>query len=208
MHHHFDLSTAAASTDPFYSDTNPFIPEEADQSILLYTRTEKLAKFSNHPKGFINRTSWSPQPQPVIFLPRTKWDENQLIPYIPLPNTGPVWVDIIINNLDDGSHPFHLHGHEFYVIASSRSEHGWGSYSPFKNPKPQYNLVNPLRKDTVSVPRRGYVVIRFKADNPGIWMMHCHVLFHQGSGMAMGIQAGGDEGHEVVDQNAKQLCPS
>lgn len=29
------------------------------------------------------------------------------------------------------------------------------------------NLKNPIRKDTVSVPDGGYVVLRFKADNPG-----------------------------------------
>ena len=72
--------------------------------------------------------------------------------------------------------------------------------------KPVLNLESPVRKDTVSVPRRGYVVLRFKADNEGIWMLHCHVLFHQGSGMAMGVHVGNDEAHEEVDLGAKELC--
>lgn len=63
-----------------------------------------------------------------------------------------------------------------------------------------------LRKDTVSVPRRGYVVLRFRAGNEGVWMFHCHVLWHMGSGMAMGIQVGGGEGHEGVDGAAGALC--
>lgn len=198
----FDLAKAI----PSFPHGSP-IPITANQTILLYTRTEKLAKFANHPKGFINRTSWSPQlSSPLISLPRAFWDNNQLIPYIPF-STPALWIDLIVNNLDDGSHPFHLHGHSFYVLASSRSEHGWGSYSPFKNPEPNLNLVNPVKKDTISVPRRGYVVVRFKADNEGIWMLHCHVLFHQGSGMAMGLQVGGDEGHEVVDLSTNFLCP-
>jgi Multicopper oxidase len=29
-------------------------------------------------------------------------------------------------------------------------------------------------KDTISIPSRGYVVFRFKADNPGWWLLHCH----------------------------------
>lgn len=69
-----------------------------------------------------------------------------------------------------------------------------------------YNLVSPLRKDTVVVPRRGYAVIRFRADNMGLWMLHCHVLFHQGSGMAMALQIGSGEMHELVDMGAAHLC--
>jgi FtsP/CotA-like multicopper oxidase with cupredoxin domain len=119
-------------------------------------------------------------------------------------------VDIIINNLDDGAHPFHLHGQSFYVLTSHRSIHGWGSYNPYSVPPSSavqhLNLLNPVKKDTVSVPRRGHVVIRFKADNEGIWMLHCHVLFHQASGMAMGIQIGGNEGHEKVDLSTQELC--
>jgi len=37
-------------------------------------------------------------------------------------------------------------------------------------------------------------------------MLHCHVIFHQASGMAMGLLVGGDEMHEVVDAEAKALC--
>lgn len=204
---YFDLSNASPPPNPTSSFAHP---ETAQQTILLYTRTEKLAKFSNHPKGFINRTSFSPQTPPLITLPRALWDSNQLVPYIPI-LSSPIWVDIIINNLDDGSHPFHLHGYSFYVLASYRSEHGWGSYSPYAEKgnaalKPQLNLKNPIKKDTVMVPRRGYVVLRFLADNPGIWMLHCHVLFHQGSGMAMGLVVGKDEEHAVIDERGKELC--
>lgn len=205
---HFDLASATAP--PSYEMT--FQPSELiQQSILLYTKTQKLAKLSNRPTGFINRTSWSPQrtpPFPLRALARTQWDSNQLVSWV---LSSSAFVDVIVNNLDDGAHPFHLHGNDFYVLASYRSEHGWGSYSPFESSgpsslTPKLNLVNPLRKDTVSVPRRGHVILRFQADNPGIWMFHCHVLFHQASGMAMGIQVGGEEGHEDFDVDAKSLC--
>lgn len=29
-------------------------------------------------------------------------------------------------------------------------------------------------KDTVSIPSKGFAVFRFKADNPGWWLLHCH----------------------------------
>ncbi|KAH7364873.1 multicopper oxidase family protein [Rhexocercosporidium sp. MPI-PUGE-AT-0058] len=204
---HFDLSKAQSAPYP------EKFPATAHQTILLYAKTEKLSISNNHPTGFMNRTTWSPQSNPslpLISLPRSQWDDNQLIPHIPISPFPEIWVDIIINNLDDGAHPFHLHGYSFYVLASHRSEHGWGSYSPYSNTassrSPVLNLESPLRKDTVSVPRRGYVIIRFKADSVGIWMLHCHVLFHQASGMVMGFQVGGDEDHEIVDTTSLSLC--
>ena len=41
------------------------------------------------------------------------------------------------------------------------------------------------RKDTITVPFGGYTVIRFTVDNPGWWLLHCHVLNHQLEGMAV-----------------------
>lgn len=204
---HFDLATARGvlSTEK--------VSLTAQQIILLYAKTQKLSISDNHPTGFMNRTTWSPQSSPalpLISLPRSDWDENQLVPHVPVTPGDETWVDIIINNLDDGAHPFHLHGYSFYVLATYRSEHGWGSYSPYSyaaGASPAVlNLENPVKRDTFSVPRRGYVVIRFKADNVGIWMLHCHVLFHQASGMAMGIQVGGEEDHEEVNTAANSLC--
>jgi hypothetical protein len=44
----------------------------------------------------------------------------------------------------------------------------------------------------VQIPSRGYAVLRFKADNPGVWLLHCHVLWHSVTGMAMLIDVQGD----------------
>lgn len=41
-----------------------------------------------------------------------------------------------------------------------------------------------VRKDTVTVPAGGYAIIQFLADNPGYWIMHCHVETHTLEGMA------------------------
>ena len=50
---------------------------------------------------------------------------------------------------------------------------------------PGLELQHPVRKDTVNVPTGGYVVVRIKADNPGLWSMHCHVALHMLDGMFM-----------------------
>ena len=63
-------------------------------------------------------------------------------------------------------HPIHLHGHVFAVVS--------------RNGKP-----TPLSQwgDTVLVDPDSSAEIAFVADNPGDWMLHCHVLEHQASGM-------------------------
>jgi hypothetical protein len=48
-------------------------------------------------------------------------------------------------------------------------------------------LNNPPRRDVVLLPTDGYVVIAFKADNPGPWLVHCHIAFHISEGLGMQI---------------------
>jgi laccase len=60
---------------------------------------------------------------------------------------------------------------------------GRGNYDPARDVG-SYNLVEPLLKNTVQVPRLGWAAIRFVADNPGAWFMHCHFEFHLAMGMA------------------------
>lgn len=31
----------------------------------------------------------------------------------------------------------------------------------------------------------GWLVLAFKADNPGVWLMHCHIAWHAGEGLAV-----------------------
>ena len=74
---------------------------------------EILARLGNVPVGFINRTTWVAQSsplEPLMNLPREDWDKNQLVPWIPVSRDKlkATWVDIVVNNLDEKGHPFHL----------------------------------------------------------------------------------------------------
>ena len=51
------------------------------------------------------------------------------------------------------------------------------------------NYESPIQKDTIPVPDAGFTVMRFRADNPGFWIMHCHIDFHNHEGMALVLQA-------------------
>ena len=37
------------------------------------------------------------------------------------------------------------------------------------------------------LPTNGYVTIAFKTNNPGNWLMHCHIAFHASFGLALQI---------------------
>ncbi|KAF9574135.1 ferroxidase fet3 [Mortierella alpina] len=100
------------------------------------------------------------------------------------------WVEIVINNADKGTHPFHLHGHVFQVVGRTTD----GLYDAAAGGYPYFETVNPLRRDTVVVPAQTSVAIRFRATNPGVWFFHCHIEWHLEAGLAMTLI----EGPEVM----------
>lgn len=84
------------------------LPPTASQTHLVYTKIQKMARNHNVPFGYFNQTTWKPQtdpPSPLIALPRDEWDSNQ---FAFTTGPDPAWVDIVVNNLDEGPHPFHL----------------------------------------------------------------------------------------------------
>ncbi|KAL6451112.1 FET3 Iron transport multicopper oxidase FET3 [Candida maltosa Xu316] len=94
-------------------------------------------------------------------------------------------VEIILNNHDPGKHPFHLHGHNFQLISRFNGDE---DHEVFFDPNnetftdyPEY----PMIRDTVEVKANGFMVLRFKANNPGVWFFHCHVDWHLEQGLAL-----------------------
>ncbi|CAN1744826.1 LAC5 [Linum perenne] len=88
------------------------------------------------------------------------------------------------------NHPIHLHGYDFYIIAE-----GFGNFDPEVDTA-KFNLVDPPMRNTVAVPTNGWAVIRFLADNPGVWIMHCHLDVHIAWGLAMAFLV--EEGDEAM----------
>jgi iron transport multicopper oxidase len=93
-------------------------------------------------------------------------------------------VDLLITNYDGGAHPFHLHGHAFQVIARSGAGPDDG---PLAIPKDYAKKAPdvPMRRDTLLIYGNGYAVIRFKVDNPGITLFHCHIEWHVEAGLTL-----------------------
>jgi FtsP/CotA-like multicopper oxidase with cupredoxin domain len=84
-------------------------------------------------------------------------------------------VRLHIVNHTQGSHPIHIHGHIFSVLA--------------KNGQPISG--SPVHLDAILVGPGETWDVGFLADNPGIWMLHCHILIHAAGGMSMTINYDG-----------------
>ncbi|KAH6659817.1 Cupredoxin [Truncatella angustata] len=108
------------------------------------------------------------------------WDLglNQQVLLIPDGGKG---AQVVINSLDAMEHPWHMHGHTFQIVGWGPGPYGASANSTTWNPS------NPMRRDTVTVPAQSHVVLRFMADNPGVWALHCHVAWHMEGGMFVSL---------------------
>ncbi|KAF1813975.1 conidial pigment biosynthesis oxidase Abr1/brown 1 [Eremomyces bilateralis CBS 781.70] len=107
-------------------------------------------------------------------------------------------VQMVINNNHDHPHPWHLHGHTFQVLERPLDSNT-GPFSGTLGPI----SATPIQRDTVVILPESYVVIRFKADNPGVWLLHCHIEWHIEGGMTATIVEAPDELPDIA-----QLHPS
>ena len=82
---------------------------------------------------------------------------------------------VTIVNDTSGVHPMHLHGHHMLVL--SRNGH------PVSG--------SPWWSDTLNVRGHERYEVAFRADNPGLWMDHCHNLGHAAAGLTMHVAYAG-----------------
>lgn len=45
-----------------------------------------------------------------------------------------------------------------------------------------FNFENPPRRDVILLPENGFIAVAMRADNPGVWLIHCHIAWHSSSG--------------------------
>lgn len=92
---------------------------------------------------------------------------NQMWPHItPLMINKDKRIEMIINNQTNMMHPIHLHGHTFEVTEIDGKA-----------------VIDGAMRDTVFVLPHSTVKVQFDSDNPGKWVIHCHMLYHQEAGM-------------------------
>jgi iron transport multicopper oxidase len=135
----------------------------------------------------------SPQIEAGSQLPTIQSDQNghYLVPYQAV-------VDVFLNNTDTGEHPFHLHGHNFWILATS------------DYPEAEFLYAGDyIQRDVVSIPPTGWAKIRFVADNPGAWLFHCHIEWHMSAGLALAFLVSPEQllaNGYTVSQSQQSLC--
>jgi iron transport multicopper oxidase len=159
---------------PLRSQRAPGVPKlgYADVNIKLDTMADFEAG-----RFFMNNASYTAPDVPILLqIMSGAMSATDILPkesVIPLRRHQVVEVRIGGTSRETGGpHPWHLHGHDFYVIKTPQSN--------------TVNFDNPMRRDTVSSGMEDEeVIIRFTTDNPGPWFLHCHLDWHLEMGMAV-----------------------
>ncbi|PHH77561.1 hypothetical protein CDD80_493 [Ophiocordyceps camponoti-rufipedis] len=87
-------------------------------------------------------------------------------------------VRVVVNNEGPIPHPMHLHGFNMQIL-----NFGTGRWDG-SIVRPQ----NPERRDVIMLQPGGYLAMQFNAaENPGVWMFHCHIAWHASAGLLMQI---------------------
>ncbi len=102
-------------------------------------------------------------------------------------------IEIRIHNYDDGQHPLHTHGHHVQLVYRKGKLFGPeanddvlvpGISKQAHSSDVVYPAV-PMRRDTWTIAPNGETRIRFIADNPGMWLLHCHMDWHVEAGLTI-----------------------
>ncbi|KAM0515152.1 hypothetical protein ACHAPS_009185 [Verticillium nonalfalfae] len=128
-------------------------------------------------KWYLNSTSllvdWADPTLGQVLAGATEWETENAVLQLSEANK---WVYLVVQTAMGVPHPIHLHGHDFFVLAQ-----GSGTYSASVT----LNTENPPRRDTALLPASGYLVMAWETDNPGVWLMHCHIGWHASEGFAL-----------------------
>ncbi|RTE82882.1 hypothetical protein BHE90_002631 [Fusarium euwallaceae] len=124
----------------------------------------------------------------------TSFAPSNAVIRIPKPNA---WVYLAIETNLDISHPIHLHGYDFQILAQGPGPYGSNV---------TLNTKNPPRRDTALLPASGHLVLAFLTDNPGVWLMHCHIGWHAAEGFSLQFVVREDEIPALIsEQQAKDI---
>ncbi|CAD0081465.1 unnamed protein product [Aureobasidium vineae] len=107
----------------------------------------------------------------------TSYPDPYAVIEIPTEGTWTYWLIQMGQQNPPLPHPIHLHGHDFFVLGSGAGV--------FDSSTASLNFANPPRRDTSILPGLGWLLIAFPANNPGVWLMHCHIAWHISEGLGV-----------------------
>lgn len=196
-----------------FADDVAFVPLDKEPLLQPVNKQIIIDTFSTEINGIrrftINNKTYIPQEVPTLYTANTIGKDlasnpevyGQVNPFIV--HYGDV-VEIVINNHHNNLHPWHLHGHQFQVLQRTGVDGGYftGAYFP--------NISKtPIRRDTIMVENHGHAVLRYRANNPGVWLLHCHVEWHVEAGLVATIIEAPEtfpESQDAPPQNHYDVC--
>ncbi|OBT62136.1 hypothetical protein VE03_08311 [Pseudogymnoascus sp. 23342-1-I1] len=178
--------------DEAMSDLVPYLALDASDSDVSDDFAVTIGKSGNVFKWFMAATTFVAEWDNPTLLQIYEGDDAYTTAshVIELP-TADEWVYFIIETTNAVPHPIHLHGHDFSILAQ-----GTGTYATVA---PTLQLTNPPRRDVAMLPGGGYLVIGFQTDNPGAWLMHCHIGWHTSEGFALQLVERASEITALID---------
>ncbi|KAL2107026.1 hypothetical protein VUR80DRAFT_5801 [Thermomyces stellatus] len=182
------VSENVAIFDP--NNAKPFpespIPAVADRTLIMYMGNAVPPYL-----WALNATPLAPSSlerrPPLLLEPRESRD------HIACTHNGS-WVDLVLitHTSANPAHPIHKHGVRMYLLGLGYGEWTWASVEEAAAERPElFNLVDPPLKDSFSSLKVGlgsseetaWLAVRYHSNNPGAWLLHCHVLGHLIGGM-------------------------
>jgi FtsP/CotA-like multicopper oxidase with cupredoxin domain len=117
------------------------------------------------------------------------------------------WVDLVfkIESFPQPAHPMHKHSNKAYLIGQGDGSFTWKTVAEAAKAIPgNFNFVNPPFRDGFTTPPANtgpsWMAVRYHVENPGAFMIHCHIQSHLEGGMAMVMLDGVDEWPAVPKQ--------
>jgi FtsP/CotA-like multicopper oxidase with cupredoxin domain len=183
------FNLAAAKPYPLVS-----IPKKAD----AFFKMEMVPGGSSY-LWALNRTLFPPQSfendEPVLFRP-----DPHAMGNVTITTRYDTWVDLIFEAsiVPMPPHPIHKHANKMFMIGAGTGAWNYTSVDEAIATVPQFfNLVDPPRRDAFATPPafedKAWMVVRYHVNNPGAWLLHCHIQNHMMGGMSMIIQDGVDK---------------
>ncbi|KAF3006914.1 hypothetical protein E8E13_011206 [Curvularia kusanoi] len=184
-----------ASTSPFPPKFPQPAPEPAQTFFLTTMNVQNSYTWALNATPF-NHIALD-NAEPILYSAPTLQSGDGNITIVTKNNT---WVDLVflVPNPQQPPHPIHKHGDRGFILGAGEGNFTWPDVASAAAERPElFNLVNPSLRDGFVTPPTAaqptWLAVRYKVDNPGVWMLHCHIQSHLSGGMAVVILDGVDE---------------
>lgn len=139
--------------------------------------------------------------EPALFNPKAPGLDSSL----KIETKNDTWVDIVFQlvipppTLLQPPHPIHKHSNKAFLIGSSQGNFTWNSIEDAVRHSPESFYDTPIYRDTFTTSPAGaaWIAIRYHVENPGAFLLHCHMETHLASGMGMVLLDGVDAWPDV-----------